>query len=104
MSEFQIAIMFGGFILAGFGVIWRIFSWGQDDIKKSMESIDDKVEQRHMENKTLIDTKLALLQAVRDQVQEKPSFEYIEHTYARRESVDLKLDLINQKLDSLMKR
>lgn len=107
MSELQIAIATCGLVLtyisAGFGIFWKIVDGAKNEIKVELTRLDQKVDARHEENRTLVDAKMIMLQAIRDQMLEKPSYEYNEKTFAKKDITELQLRLINEKLDSIKK-
>lgn len=93
-----------GVLIAGFGTFWKIIQSSKDDVLKEIRNVDSKVEFRHQENIRVSETKTLMLESVKNQVLEKPNFDYIDKYYARKDVTALELKAINEKLDQLIKR
>ena len=115
MSTAQVVLSVIALTCTVFGVFWKIVLNTENIIKKhiselsrtmseNIEKMEEKIDKRHEENRTLMDAKTVAWQAVREQLLEKPSHDYISSTFARKDTTDLELRLINNKLDSVMKQ
>lgn len=101
MNEWQLALAVIAGTIGILTFIWKIVVGSKNDVQKLIQEVDEKVEKRHDENMRLADARLSMLQAMKDQMSEKPSYAYLEDKFARKDIVSLQLQLVNEKLKTI---
>ncbi len=104
MTEIQLALTVTATIMTAGGLLLNIMNGMRKSILEQLISLDEKVDERHEENRAHLNRTQEFRHDIREMIALKPTYEYVEQRYAKKDMVEIELKHIRENISSMTEK